>query len=120
VADDSGKATREKNAALVILAMAEKVGHFLGTADTILPQLKALGSEIPPYLNEDSSRRTLVDNDHVTRQELSLSAKAYIIIQIQKIKPGDDVVALWRKQLHGIVNELPALNVGRRTLSLIF
>ena len=35
---------REKNAALVSLAMTEKVGRFLGTADTILPQLKALVS----------------------------------------------------------------------------
>jgi len=35
---------REKNAALVSLAMSEKVGRFLGTADTILPQLKALVS----------------------------------------------------------------------------
>src|SRR5262249_30219776 len=41
---------REKNAALVSLAMSEKVGRFLGTADTILPQLKALVSHhLPEY-----------------------------------------------------------------------
>jgi hypothetical protein len=33
---------REKNAALVSLATSDKVSRFLGTADTILPQLKAL------------------------------------------------------------------------------
>ena len=54
-----------------------------------------------------------------SRQDLSLSAKADVVIQIQEIKPGNDVVALWRKCLHGFVKKLPALDVGRGTLSLV-
>jgi adenylate cyclase len=52
---------REKNSALVSLAMTQEVGRLLGTADKILPELRTL------------SLRSLIDLDGQSKLELTLA-----------------------------------------------
>src|SRR6516225_3872779 len=66
---------REKNAALVSLAMSEKVGRFLGTADTILPELKALISH--HFLQYTDAQRLGIALAELLRSEEDLTWLSY-------------------------------------------